>query len=382
MMGTPELRAMALDHFHEHQAELAVALAAPGRAGRLPGPACWPASAAPPCGRGRPLGHRGRRRRIGCCPWSTRCSTSSPPGFDPTGAVPTHSLTPPGGTVLRHDRAGGVPRCGADRPLPRQIAGELRRSVAWAGVYDPDAEPALASFAEATGRTVCRSEEEALDGCDAVYVCTWTSEHRRLVEAAAAAGPGGVLREAAGHRPRRRPAMAAACRRRGRRQPGGAGAAPLPGLRPRARPGPRDRQRARWWCRSATTSTSPVQGFYDSTWRGDPAKAGAGTLLEHSIHDVDLLEYVVGPIATVTAHSAEFHRIRGHRGRRRPVVPLRRRRRGDPGLHLARHAPPPQHAAARGDQRVRPTCAWRTTGRGRCGGCGPARPSGSCRAPT
>jgi AcrR family transcriptional regulator len=27
MMGTPELRAMALDHFHEHQAELAVALA-------------------------------------------------------------------------------------------------------------------------------------------------------------------------------------------------------------------------------------------------------------------------------------------------------------------------------------------------------------------
>ena len=56
-----------------------------------------------------------------------------------------------------------------------------------AGVYDPD--PARAeAFARASGSTVCASEEEVLDGCDAVYICTWTSEHPRLVDAAVERG--------------------------------------------------------------------------------------------------------------------------------------------------------------------------------------------------
>src|SRR5258706_543984 len=59
--------------------------------------------------------------------------------------------------------------------------------VTWAGVFDPD--PARAEdFARASGATACASEEEVLDGCDAVYVCTWTAEHLRLVDAAAARG--------------------------------------------------------------------------------------------------------------------------------------------------------------------------------------------------
>ncbi len=33
----------------------------------------------------------------------------------------------------------------------------------------------------------------------------------------------------------------------------------------------------------------PVQGHYASTWRGDARYVGAGTLLEHAIHDVDIL---------------------------------------------------------------------------------------------
>src|SRR4051812_8542285 len=59
----------------------------------------------------------------------------------------------------------------------------LRRSgarVRRAGVYDPDLQRATA-FAEASGHTVMHSEDEVLDSCDAVYVCTWTSEHARLV---------------------------------------------------------------------------------------------------------------------------------------------------------------------------------------------------------
>src|SRR5580698_678827 len=59
--------------------------------------------------------------------------------------------------------------------------------VAWAGVYDTDRTRAEA-FATKTGATVCHDEDEVLSGCDAVFICTWTSEHLRLVDKAAARG--------------------------------------------------------------------------------------------------------------------------------------------------------------------------------------------------
>lgn len=55
----------------------------------------------------------------------------------------------------------------------------------------------------------------------------------------------------------------------------------------------------------------PIQGMYGSTWRSDPAQAGSGTLLEHSIHDVDILEWLIGPLSTVNAHQQFNHGITG-----------------------------------------------------------------------
>ena len=55
----------------------------------------------------------------------------------------------------------------------------------------------------------------------------------------------------------------------------------------------------------------PIQGSYASTWRADRARAGAGTLIEHSIHDLDLLEHLFGPVAEISARSANLH---GHPG--------------------------------------------------------------------
>src|SRR5437773_9938854 len=43
----------------------------------------------------------------------------------------------------------------------------------------------------------------------------------------------------------------------------------------------------------------PIQGHYASTWRGDVAKVGAGTLLEHAIHDVDILISSFGRVRRV-----------------------------------------------------------------------------------
>ena len=48
-----------------------------------------------------------------------------------------------------------------------------------------------------------------------------------------------------------------------------------------------------------------------STWRSDPAKAGGGTLIEHSIHDVDLLQWILGPATSVHAAVSERY---GHAG--------------------------------------------------------------------
>ena len=49
----------------------------------------------------------------------------------------------------------------------------------------------------------------------------------------------------------------------------------------------------------------PVQGMYGSTWRADRAHAGGGTLIEHSIHDIDLLAWILGAPDSVSAATAE-----------------------------------------------------------------------------
>lgn len=55
----------------------------------------------------------------------------------------------------------------------------------------------------------------------------------------------------------------------------------------------------------------PITGQYASDWRKDVAVAGAGTLLEHSIHDVDLLHWLAGPVRGVRGTTRNFA---GHDG--------------------------------------------------------------------
>ncbi|GAB4330411.1 MAG: Gfo/Idh/MocA family oxidoreductase [Candidatus Abyssubacteria bacterium] len=43
----------------------------------------------------------------------------------------------------------------------------------------------------------------------------------------------------------------------------------------------------------------PIRGIYGSTWRCDVAVAGGGTLIEHSIHDADILRWLFGEITGV-----------------------------------------------------------------------------------
>ena len=55
----------------------------------------------------------------------------------------------------------------------------------------------------------------------------------------------------------------------------------------------------------------PIQGTYASKWRADVTQAGGGCLIEHSIHDVDILRFCFGDVAAVAARTAN---VAGHEG--------------------------------------------------------------------
>lgn len=197
--------------------------------------------------------------------------------------------------------------------IARFHAGMLRSS---GEAFDPgpvhDLDPARAeAFAADFGYGVVDSEDGVLEACDAVYVTTWTSEHGRLVAAAAAAGrhvfcekPLAV--DAAGAR-----AMAEAVE--------AAGIVAQVGLVLRRSPAfglagslLHDERAGRAMAVVFRDDQFiPIRGHYGSTWRADPARAGAGTLLEHSIHDLDLLEQLLGPARSVACRTATFHELAG-----------------------------------------------------------------------
>jgi len=182
--------------------------------------------------------------------------------------------------------------------------------VAIAAVHDPDPAKAHA-FAEASGATVVHDEDELLSGVDAVYICTWTAEHPRLVAAVAERGlPVFCEKPLAVDLASARAMVAAVA---------AAGVVNQVGLVLRDSP-------ACAYLRHQVTGPDsgrvmsvvlrddqyiPIQGQYGSTWRADPTKAGSGTLLEHSIHDLDILEWMLGPVDAVAASSREFHQIPG-----------------------------------------------------------------------
>ena len=175
-----------------------------------------------------------------------------------------------------------------------------------------DAEPERAeAFAASTGATAVGSMEELVDLVDAVFVCTWTAAHHEAVAVVVEAGKAvfcekplatdlanaqaltdlvttsGVTNQV-GLVLRRSPAFTLVKQLLADPEAGRVMAVVL-----------RDDQ------------FIPVQGMYGSDWRADTARAGAGTILEHSIHDVDLLEWLLGPIDRVSGWTREFHGIAG-----------------------------------------------------------------------
>jgi len=180
----------------------------------------------------------------------------------------------------------------------------------WAAVFDTDTERS-ARFAAITGAANCESAAEVVERSDAVYVCTWTSMHEPNVRLVAEAGKALFCEKPLG--------TDLASARRIVELVESAGVVNQVGLVLRNSP---VFHMLRHLVHDEVAGKPmavvfrddqflPITGRYASTWRADVAKAGAGVLIEHSIHDIDLLEWIYGPIAAVSAEASYVHGIEG-----------------------------------------------------------------------
>ena len=55
----------------------------------------------------------------------------------------------------------------------------------------------------------------------------------------------------------------------------------------------------------------PIRGLHDSAWRADRTLTAGGTLIEHGVHDLDVLTWLFGPVARLRAWE---HNRAGHAG--------------------------------------------------------------------
>jgi myo-inositol 2-dehydrogenase / D-chiro-inositol 1-dehydrogenase len=189
-------------------------------------------------------------------------------------------------------------------------AGLVDARIAATYDVDPDRAGRLARHHEAHA---CTELDELLEAVDAVWICTWTSAHQEAVEAAVdrsrAVFCEKPLAPTLADAERLATALTRVPHQVGlvlRHAPVFRAAADLVASGRYGRPllsVLRDDQ------------YFPVQGLYASAWRADVSKAGGGTLLEHSIHDVDVLRWILGtPLGEAEEVTARTASLFGHPG--------------------------------------------------------------------
>jgi len=175
-------------------------------------------------------------------------------------------------------------------------------------VHDLDAGRA-AGFAAANGAQVASSVSEVVAASDVVWVCTPTASHPAVVDAAVSGAVAVFCEKPLATDLRGAQALAAT-----------AAAVPAQvGLVLRFAPVFRALRHVVSSGELGPPMTAvfrddqyfPVQGLYASTWRGDVAQAGGGCLIEHSIHDLDILRFCLGEVSALSARTADFS---GHPG--------------------------------------------------------------------
>jgi predicted dehydrogenase len=189
----------------------------------------------------------------------------------------------------------------------RAIASRGLLDVEYVAVCDENAERAR-SFADVTGAEPLTDAAAVIDSpdIDAVYVCVPTAYHKDLVLRAAARGKHIFCEKPLATNLADVEEMVAAVE--------AAGVHAAVGLVLRHSPVLtvlRDLMEDPTLGRLMTVifrddQFFPITGQYASDWRKDVAVAGAGTLLEHSIHDIDVLHWFAGPVRSVHGTVGNF----------------------------------------------------------------------------
>ena len=178
------------------------------------------------------------------------------------------------------------------------------------GVCDRSQAKAQA-FADIAGCPLVTTQADAvIDACDIIYICTETAEHPSLVSRATQAGKHIFCEKPLAKTLAEAQAMTSAVE--------AANITHQVGLVLHFSPVYRvleDIMGGAWGpllsAHMRDDQYFPVAGSYGSNWRADPERAGAGTLLEHSIHDLDLLRRLFGEVQRVHCHTRETS---GHPG--------------------------------------------------------------------
>jgi predicted dehydrogenase len=180
-------------------------------------------------------------------------------------------------------------------------------------VYDPRQRRARA-FADAVGgedAAVVADAGEVARRCDAVWVCTPTSAHRDGVDQALATGSAVFCEKPLDRDLAAATALVDAVT--------AAGVASQCGLVLRSAPVFRALRAlvedgslgAPMAAVFRDDQYFPIQGLYGSHWRAEVEQSGGGCLIEHSIHDVDILRFCFGEVDAVAARTANHA---GHEG--------------------------------------------------------------------
>jgi myo-inositol 2-dehydrogenase / D-chiro-inositol 1-dehydrogenase len=193
----------------------------------------------------------------------------------------------------------------------RNIRGLIRSEMVDAEykvVCDLDAERAerFAGLAGVERWTTDASEVVNSPEIDAVYICTQTAQHKDLVVQAAAAGKAIFCEKPLAPNLADARAMAEAVR--------ASGVPSQVGLVLRHSPIFLVLKELTSDAKLGRLMTAvfrddqyfPISGQYASSWRGDYEQAGGGTLIEHSIHDLDMLRFFCGEARRVSAQTRFF----------------------------------------------------------------------------
>ncbi len=183
-----------------------------------------------------------------------------------------------------------------------QLTGAGRVDAAITATFDPDRERAE-KIAAHHGAVAHHDLESALDDVDVAWICTWTDGHGAAVDAAIARNLAVFCEKPLA--PTIEDCRAIADRLRGHPHQVGLVLRYAPVFAACAEAVASGRYGRPMTMVFRDDQYFPIQGMYGSTWRGDVTKAGGGTLIEHSIHDIDVMQWVLGPASAVRARTAE-----------------------------------------------------------------------------